>query len=54
MNPKTILMLASEKKIEALRMATGLTLLDDSIGIATWGKLPDQAETPSSWKRSSL
>jgi|PlaIllAssembly_1097288.scaffolds.fasta_scaffold624816_2 hypothetical protein len=42
---KRILMLALEKKVEALRMAGGLTLLDDRIGIATWGKLPAGADT---------
>jgi hypothetical protein len=41
---KNILMLALDKKVEALRMASGLTLLDDSISIATWGKLPESAD----------
>lgn len=37
---KRILMLALDKKVEALRMASGLTLLDDAVRIAAWGKLP--------------
>ena len=41
---KRILMLAMDKKVEALRMASGLTLLDDRIGIATWGRLPEGAD----------
>lgn len=41
---KNILMLAVGKKVEALRMASGLTLLDDSVSIATWGKLPESAD----------
>jgi hypothetical protein len=40
---KRILMLALDKKVEALRMAVGLTLLDDRIGIAAWGGLPEGA-----------
>lgn len=38
---KHILVLALGKKVEALRMASGLTLLDDAIRIATWGKPPE-------------
>lgn len=41
---KHILMLALDKKVEALRMASGLTLLDDAIRIAAWGKLPEGAD----------
>lgn len=41
---KRILMLALDKKVEALRMAGGLTLLDDRISIATWGRLPEGAD----------
>ena len=41
---KRILMLALDKKVEALRMASGLTLLDDAIRITTWGNLPQNAE----------
>ena len=38
---KHILMVAVQKQVEALRMASGLTLLDDAVSIATWGKLPE-------------
>jgi hypothetical protein len=41
---KRILMLALDKKVEALRMASGLTLLDDAVSIATWGPLPEGNE----------
>jgi len=34
---KNILMVARNKKVEALRMATGLTLLDDVIRVAIVG-----------------
>ena len=44
MEKKNVLMLASVKKVEALRMATGLTLLDDSVSVATWGGLADDAD----------
>lgn len=37
--PKQILMLARAKKTEALRMATGLTLLDDQVRVAVLGEL---------------
>ena len=36
---KNILMLARNKKAEALRMAVGLTLLDDSVQVAVMGEL---------------
>lgn len=36
--PKKILMVAVDKKVEALRMASGLTLLDDAVAIAVWGE----------------
>lgn len=36
---KNILMLARNKKVEALRMAVGLTLLDDTIQVAVIGDL---------------
>ncbi|KAB2325302.1 hypothetical protein F8A86_02655 [Betaproteobacteria bacterium SCN1] len=39
---KNILMVAAEKQAEALRMASGLTLLDDAVRIVAWGKLPDE------------
>ncbi len=38
---KRILMVAVQKQVEALRMASGLTLLDDAVSIAAWGKLPE-------------
>jgi hypothetical protein len=38
---KHILMVAVQKQVEALRMASGLTLLDVAVSIATWGKLPE-------------
>lgn len=37
---KNILMVALNKKVEALRMASGLTLLDDKVSIVAWGGLP--------------
>lgn len=37
-------MVAAENKLEALRMAAGLTLLDDKVSIVTLGKLADSAE----------
>jgi hypothetical protein len=40
---KRILMVAVQKPVEALRMASGLTLLDDAVTIATWGSLPESA-----------
>ncbi len=39
-NPKRILMVAARNKAEALRMAAGLTLLDDHIEVAVWGGMP--------------
>jgi Flp pilus assembly CpaE family ATPase len=36
---KNILMIARNKKVEALRMATGLTLLDDIIRVAVIGDI---------------
>jgi hypothetical protein len=44
-HPKNILMLALDKKVEALRMASGLTLLDDKVAIVAWGGLPSGPET---------
>ena len=41
---KHILMVAVQKPVEALRMASGLTLLDDAVAIAAWGNLPEGAE----------
>jgi hypothetical protein len=36
---KNILMIAMNKQTEALRMATGLTLLDDRVHVAVMGEL---------------
>lgn len=41
---KHILMVAVQKPAEALRMASGLTLLDDAVAIAAWGRLPEAAD----------
>jgi hypothetical protein len=41
---KHILMVAVQKPVEALRMASGLTLLDDAVAIAAWGQLPAGTE----------
>jgi len=41
---KRILVVPSSKKVEALRMATGLTLLDDQVTVAVWGGMPDAPE----------
>lgn len=41
---KHILMVAVQKPVEALRMASGLTLLDDAVAIAAWGRLPEGPE----------
>ena len=38
---KSILMIAMQKPVEALRMASGLTLLDDAVSLAVWGVLPE-------------
>lgn len=42
---KTILVVARYNKPEALRMASGLTLLDDEVVVAVVGRLGDDAET---------
>lgn len=39
MTTKNILMIARDKKIEALRMAAGLTLLDDVVSVLICGEL---------------
>ena len=41
---KRILVMAVHKPAEALRMAAGLTLLDDAVTVASWGKLPESAD----------
>lgn len=40
MTPKRILVVPVGKKVEALRMAAGLTLLDDQVSIAALDTLP--------------
>lgn len=42
---KRILVVPMEKKVEALRMASGLTLLDDQVSVYAWGDLPAGADT---------
>ena len=42
---KNILVIAEHKKIEALRMATGLMLLDDPVRVAVLGELPISEDT---------
>jgi len=44
---KNILMIARNKKVEALRMAAGLTLLDDVIKVAVVGGMDRDAEDVS-------
>jgi len=44
MATKNILMIAQQKKVEALRMATGLTLLDDMVSVLVCGVLEDSAD----------
>lgn len=44
MNTKNILMIARDRKIEALRMAAGLTLLDDTVSVLVCGQLDDSIE----------
>lgn len=41
---KRILVVPISKKVEALRMATGLTLLDDQVTVAVWGEMPGAPE----------
>lgn len=41
---KRILMIAMQKQVEALRMASGLTLLDDAVRIGVWHALPDSPD----------
>lgn len=41
---KEILVVARDRKAEALRMATGLTLLDDVVNVAVWGELDRENE----------
>jgi len=41
---KNILVIAKRDKVEALRMAAGLTLLDDAVSVAVLGGLADAPE----------
>jgi hypothetical protein len=41
---KNILVVARDDKVEALRMATGLTLLDDAVRVAVIGELDENAD----------
>lgn len=50
---KNVLMVARNKKVEALRMATGLTLLDDVIRVAVVGDL-DRADPDVELQLESL
>lgn len=50
---KNVLMIARHKKTEALRMATGLTLLDDVIRVAVVGEL-DRADAEVELQLESL
>lgn len=38
---KRILVLALDRRVEALRVATGLTLSDATLQVAVWGRKPD-------------
>lgn len=44
MNTKNILMVARNNRVEALRMASGLTLLDDAVSVLICGELEDSEE----------
>ena len=50
---KNVLMIARHKKTEALRMATGLTLLDDVVQVAVVGEL-DRADAEVELQLESL
>lgn len=50
---KNVLMIARHKKAEALRMATGLTLLDDVVQVAVVGEL-DRADAEIELQLESL
>ncbi|HEY9200696.1 MAG TPA: hypothetical protein VIQ81_03775 [Gammaproteobacteria bacterium] len=47
MSSKNVLMIARNKKVEALRMAAGLTLLDDIIKVAVVNGIDRDAEDVS-------
>ncbi len=44
-NNRTVLLIAQDDKPEALRMASGLTLLDDRVIVDVLGRLDDDEET---------
>lgn len=50
---KNVLMIARQKKTEALRMATGLTLLDDVVQVAVVGEI-DRADAEVELQLESL
>lgn len=50
---KNVLMIARNKKTEALRMATGLTLLDDAVRVAIVGEI-DRADPEVELQLESL
>lgn len=52
-NVKAVLVVARDDKVEALRMATGLTLLDDQISVAVLGEL-DEADSEVQLQLESL
>lgn len=45
--PRNVLVIANANKTEALRMATGLTLLDDNVRVTVLGKLDEDEGTRS-------
>ncbi|MCW9047090.1 MAG: hypothetical protein OQK46_03345 [Gammaproteobacteria bacterium] len=47
MSIKNVLMIARNKKVEALRMAAGLTLLDDIVKVAVVGEMDRDADEVS-------
>jgi len=47
MSSKNVLMIARNKKVEALRMAAGLTLLDDVVKVAVVGEMDRDADDAS-------
>jgi len=47
MSIKNVLMIARNKKVEALRMAAGLTLLDDVVKVAVVGEMDRDADEVS-------
>ena len=41
---KNVVVVAHDNKLEALRMASGLTLLDDAVRVVVLGELPEGEE----------